>query len=393
MDAPTYSIAQIAQRCGGRMAPGFAQGAEMIRGVETLANADATQVSWIASASHRHALTETRAGAVIGKEADLEGFVRGIIVADPEAAIATILEQFQTPLVTPAIGVHPTALVDATARLGRNVAIGARVCVGPGAEIGDNTILFSGVDVGARVRIGTDCVLHSNCVVYDRSELGNRVILHAGAVIGADGFGYIFREGRHRKVPQIGIVVIEDDVEIGANSCVDRAKVGATRIGRGSKIDNLVQVAHNVQLGQGCILVSQTGVAGSSRLGNGVVMGGQSGVIDGLTIGDRVQIAAKTAVFKDVPAGQVVVGTPARDRNSYFRNEVRINRLASLYDQVAELKNKVAEIERKENHRPPDLDHGPGSLHRRDGHRALSPRRGGFRNHLHPHRSQRDRTN
>lgn len=354
MDTPAYSIAQIAQWCGGRLQSGIASGTEMIRGVETLANADASQVSWITSASHRRTLAETRAGAVIGKEADLEGFARAIIVADPEAAIAEILARFQTPLVMPPIGVHPTAIVDATARLGRNVALGAHVRIGPGAEIGDNTILLRGVDVGAWVRIGADCVLHPNCVVYDRSQLGNRVILHAGAVIGADGFGYIFREGRHRKVPQIGIVVIEDDVEIGANSCVDRAKVGATRIGRGSKIDNLVQVAHNVQLGQGCILVSQTGVAGSSRLGNGVVMGGQSGVIDGLTIGDRVQIAAKTAVFKDVPAGQVVVGTPARERTAFFRNEVRINRLSSLYEQVAELKKKVAELERATNHRPAD---------------------------------------
>ena len=354
MEAPAYSIAQIAEWCGGRLSPGVASGAEMIRGVETLAGADATHVSWIANAGHRHALADTRAGAVIGREADLAGFARGIIVADAEAAIAKTLERFEIPQLRPAAGVHPTAIVHESAQLGRNLAVGAHVCIGPGAQIGENSVLHTGAVIGAGVRMGTDCVVHANCVVYDRSELGHRVILHAGVVIGADGFGYILREGRHRKVPQIGIVVIEDDVEIGANSCIDRAKVGATRIGRGSKIDNLVQVAHNVQLGQHCILVSQAGVAGSTKLGNGVVMGGQAGIIDGLTIGDRVQVAAKAAVFKDVPPGQIVVGSPARERNTYFRNEVRINRLASLYDQVAELKRRVAELERTTNDRAPD---------------------------------------
>lgn len=354
MDAPVYSVARIAEWCGGRLAPGFASGAAMIRGVETLANADAAHVSWITGAAHRSDLEATRAGAVIGRADDLAAFGRGIIVSDPEAAIAEVLGRFEIPLNPPALGIHPTASIHASAQLGKDVAIGAHACVGPGARIGDDTFVHTGVSIGANAQIGANCVIHANCVIYDRSVLGNRVILHAGAVVGADGFGYIFREGRHRKVPQIGIVIIEDDVEIGANACIDRAKVGATRIGRGSKIDNLVQVAHNVQLGQGCILVSQAGIAGSSKLGNGVVMGGQSGVIDGLTIGDRVQIAAKTAVFKDVPAGQVVVGTPARERTAFFRNEVRINRLASLYEQVAELKKKVAELERATNNRPPD---------------------------------------
>lgn len=354
MDKPGYSIAQIAEWCGGRLASGASAGAIQISGVETLANAQSADVSWITGAAHRGALAGTKAGVVIGRESDLEGFPRAILVSDPEAAIAGILDRFQVPIVQPEVGVHPSAVIHETAQLGKNAAVGPHVCIGPRSRIGDNAVLHAGVVIGASAHLGTECVLHANCVVQDRSVLGNRVILHAGVVIGTDGFGYIFRDGRHRKVPQIGIVLIEDDVEIGANSCVDRAKVGATRIGRGSKIDNLVQVAHNVQLGQGCILVSQAGIAGSSKLGNGVVMGGQSGVIDGLTIGDRVQIAAKTAVFKDVPAGQVVVGTPARERNSFFRNEVRINRLASLYEQVAELKRKVAELERAANDRAPD---------------------------------------
>lgn len=354
MKSAAYSVAQIAEWCGGRVPAGGALGAQLIRGVQTLVDADPAQVSWIANAGHRKALESTRAGAVIGRESDLEGFPRGIVVADPEAAIAEVLARFQVPLVQPSAGIHPTAIIHETAQLGTNTAVGAFVCIGPGAQIGENSVIHDGTVIGAGVRLGTGCVVHANCVVYDRSVLGNRVILHAGVVIGADGFGYIFRDGQHRKVPQIGTVVIEDDVEIGANSCIDRAKVGATRIGRGSKIDNLVQVAHNVQLGQGCILVSQAGIAGSTKLGNWVVMGGQSGVIDGIALGEGARIAAQAGVTKDVPPGQTVMGFPARERMAFQRAEVRINRLASLYEQVAELKKKVAQLERAANDRAPD---------------------------------------
>jgi len=349
-----FSVAQIAEWCGASLPVGSTLGNATIRGVETLANADNTHLSWVAGDGHERALSTTRAAAIIGSQRHVGEHPRGIIVSDPEDAIATILGRFQVPLVEPPVGIHPTAVVSDTAKLGRDVAVGPHVVIGPDATVGDHTVIFPNATVGAAVRIGSHCIIHSNTAIYDRCQLGDRVILHAGTVIGADGFGYIFRGGRHRKVPQIGIAIIEDDVEIGANSCVDRAKVGMTRIGRGSKIDNLVQVAHNVQMGQACILVAQVGVAGSTTLGNGVVAAGQSGFIDGLKIGDRVKVGAKTAVMKDVPADQVVVGSPARERSAYFRNEVRINRLASLYEQVAELKKRVAELERAANDRPPD---------------------------------------
>jgi len=352
-DTRVYTVAQIAAWCDGRLPPDIELASVQIHGVETLARADATHLSWIAGDGHERALAATGAGAILGRERHVGSHPRGIVVDDPEEALARALEHFGIPQVQPN-GIHPTAIVEAGATLGANVALGAHAVIGAASSIGDRSIIHSGAIVGASVRIGRDCVLHPGCVVYDRCELGDRVILHAGVVIGADGFGYIFRDGRHRKVPQIGNVVIEDDVEIGANSCVDRAKVGSTRIGRGSKIDNLVQVAHNVQLGQACILVAQVGIAGSTTLGNGVVAAGQAGIIDGLTIGDRVVITAQSAVMKDISAGQVVSGTPCRERTEYLRTEARVSRLATLYEQVAELKKRVAELERTANDRPPD---------------------------------------
>jgi len=351
--APTMTVADIAALCGGRMLGDAAMAGRVLRGVATLAHADESSVSWVTDAKHADALAKTRAGAVLGKADVLGDDPRGIVVADPEEAIAQVLERFTIPLVRPAPGVHPSAVVGEGVVLGPGVAVGACVVIGPGARIGDGTVIHDGVSLGAGVKLGRDCVVHPRCVVYDRCEIGDRVILHGGVVVGADGFGYIFRKGAHRKVPQIGIVVIEDDVEIGANSCIDRAKVGATRIGRGTKIDNLVQVAHNVETGPACILVSQCGIAGSTRLGQGVVLGGQVGLVHGLTVGDGVRVGAQAGVMGDIPAGQTWVGSPAREHRAFFRDEARMRRLASLMEQVAELKQRVESLERTTDDRTP----------------------------------------
>ncbi|MBN2561285.1 MAG: UDP-3-O-(3-hydroxymyristoyl)glucosamine N-acyltransferase [Phycisphaerae bacterium] len=350
-DSCSYAVGALAEVCGGRLADPASQADAVIRGVGTLDEAGPDLITWVSEGKHSKALATSRAGAIIGTEGLLAGDPRGIIVEDPELAIAQVLDCFLVRIERPAPGVHPTAVVHEAAELSASVAIGAHAVIQAEARIGENTVIHEGVSIGRAVHVGRDCEIYDRCVVYDRCEIGSRVIIHAGAVIGADGFGYIFRDGRHRKLAHLGTVVIEDDVEIGANSCIDRAKLGATRIGRGSKIDNLVMIAHNVQLGPLCVLVGQVGLSGSVRLGSGAALGGQSGVSQGIQLGDGVQVAAQSGVFKDVAPGQVVLGTPARDRMTVLRDQARVRRLPRLFEELVELKRRVAELEESADHR------------------------------------------
>ncbi len=295
-------------------------------------------------------ISRTRAAAIIGPVALLRTEPRGIITDDPEAAVADVLDAFLIPPERPPLGVHPTASVAPTATLGGGVAIGAGAVLHAGVRIGERTVIHEGVTLGRQVTVGEDCEIFDHCVVYDRCSVGDRVILHAGVVIGADGFGYLFRDGRHRKLAHIGTVVIEDDVEIGANTCVDRGKLGATRIGRGSKIDNLVMVAHNVRIGPLCVLAGQCGLSGSVRLGTGVALGGQAGVVHGVRVGDGVKAAAQSGIIGDIKTGAVVFGMPARDRLKAMRDAARVRKLGELFEQVADLKQRVAQLEAATDH-------------------------------------------
>lgn len=345
-----HTVEFLARHCRGRVADASRANVS-IRRVAFIDEATPEAVTWITEGKYAKSLASTSAGAIIGTEAILKGNPRGIIVTDPELAVAEVLELFDTPQEKPAPGVHPAAVVHPDAHLGADAAIGALAVIHKGARIGEGTIIHEGVSIGKNVTIGRQSVIHDRCVIYDRCEIGSNVIIHAGAVIGADGFGYIFRDGRHRKIPQIGTVVIEDDVEIGANTCVDRAKLGATRIGRGSKIDNLVTIAHNVQLGPLCVVVAQCGLAGSARLGAGVVLGGQVGIVDGVHIGDGAKVAAKSVAMRDIDDGAVVWGNPARDHISAMRDLARVRKLHELFEQVARLERRVAELEAAADHR------------------------------------------
>jgi UDP-3-O-[3-hydroxymyristoyl] glucosamine N-acyltransferase len=307
-------------------------------------------ITWLAGGKHSKRLAGCRAAAIVGTREGLQGHPRGLAVADPELAIGQILDRFHLPPAGPAAGVHSTAILDPTARLGAGVAIGPFCVIGAGAVIGDATILHEGVSIGQEVQIGRECRVYPRSVIYDRCRLGDRVVLHAGAVIGADGFGFIFREGRHRRLAHIGTVVIEDDVEIGPQSCVDRAKVGATVIGRGTKIDALVLVAHNVQIGPLCVLAGQCGLSGSVRLGAGVAVGGQVGISDGVSVGDGAQLGAQSGLIGDLPPGQVVFGTPAQELKAEMKDVARIRRLARLYEGFTELTRRVAELEAAADH-------------------------------------------
>lgn len=343
------TLEQIAVLCRAEPASGLPLQAR-VEGLGALDEAGENQVSWLSDAAHAKSLSGCRAAAVIGTRALLGDFPRALYVADPEAAAADVLDFFHLPReLSP--GIHPTAFVDPGAEIGRDVRMGPHVVVGRGAVIGSGTRLHAGVSIGAGVRVGKDCVLHDRTVVYDRCTIGDRVILHAGVVIGADGFGYIFRGGAHRRLAHLGTVEIEDDVEIGANATLDRGKLGATRIGRGTKIDNLCMIAHNVRIGPCCIIIAQCGIAGSATLGAGVVMGGQSGVTQGVRVGDGVRVGAKSVVQTDIAPGMTVWGVPAQEQMTEKRERARVRMLPKLFDRVSALEKRLAQLEASADHR------------------------------------------
>jgi UDP-3-O-[3-hydroxymyristoyl] glucosamine N-acyltransferase len=232
-----------------------------------------------------------------------------------------------TPVVPVQQGVHPQASIDPTAVLGRAVSAGPFVVVGAGATIGDHTVLHPHVVIGPQARVGSHCVCHAHASVRDRVVIGDRVTLQAGAVVGAEGFGFATRpDGTHQKIPQVGIVVIEDDVELGANTTVDRPAIGETRIGAGTKIDNLVQIGHGVKIGRNVRLAAMVGIAGSSILEDNVVLAGQVGVINHVRVGRGAQVASKSAVMNDLEGGQTYAGTPAVPIGLWRRWAVRFRR-------------------------------------------------------------------
>jgi UDP-3-O-[3-hydroxymyristoyl] glucosamine N-acyltransferase len=268
-----------------------------------------------------------------------------IRVPQPRVAFAKVLALF-FPEQRPAAGIHPTAVIAPTAQIDPTAHIGPHCVIGARVMVGARTILSAGNFVGDDSRLGDDVHLFPNVTLYPRTEIGNRVRIHAGAVIGADGYGYVPDNGVHRKVPQIGHVSIGDDVEIGANTTIDRGALGATVIGKGTKIDNLVQVGHNVEIGEHCLLVAQAAVAGSSKLGNYVVLAGQVGIAGHLKIGNQVTVTAQSGVMNDIPAGEKWFGYPAQPDKDTKRQIIAQRKLPELLKRVAALE-KQAGLKRK----------------------------------------------
>ncbi len=341
-DAPAMTVAELAHLVGGEV---VGDGARLIRGGGTLQEAGPDGVAWVGKPDLMKHVEKSQAGVVIipGNCDPPPG--RTVIRArDPDLAMCQALEALRPPVPRVPPGVHPSAQVASTAAvagacLGPHVFVDEHVVIGPGSR------LHAGAFVGAHTRIGRDCELWPNVVVRENCALGDRVIIHPNATIGADGFGYLQREGKHVRIPQVGRVVIEDDVEIGANSCVDRARTGETRIGRGTKIDNLVQIGHNVRIGEDCIIVSQCGISGSTTLGQHVVLAGQVGLTDHLRIGNNVVVAAKSGVAESVPDGQVYRGIPAVENALYARQAVGIRRLPKIMEQLRELTKRMERLE------------------------------------------------
>ncbi len=338
-----HTLSRIAQALDAPI-PSGALPSMALRGVAGLNDAGPDELSYLSSRKWLKQLPRSRAGVIIAPRSfKIPAETRAIILAvdNAELAMATALRLFAPPVPAPPAGVDPAARVAQTASLGESAAIGPFAVVGQRAVIGARSVIHPGVYIGDDVRIGDDCVILPNVVIRERIEIGHRVIIHAGAVIGSDGFGYHWDGTQHVKVPQIGTVVIEDDVEIGSCACVDRAKFAQTRIGRGTKIDNLVQVGHNVIIGPHCIVTGQVGLAGSVTLGAGVVLGGQSAVRDHVKLGDGAMVAACSAVAADVGPQQTVSGLPALHHRQSLREQAALRRLPDLVVQVRKLQDEV----------------------------------------------------
>jgi UDP-3-O-[3-hydroxymyristoyl] glucosamine N-acyltransferase len=303
-----------------------------VRALAPLDRAMEADLSFLANARYVSMYERTRASAVLiaPEFVDLATTASArIVVARPHDAMLTVLPKlYRTPSRAP--GVHATARIGRGVTLGDDVTIGPYAILGDGARIGDRSWIESHVVVGAGVTIGKDTHLFPSVTVYGGASLGDRVAIHAGARIGSDGFGYVFRDGKHDKIPHVGRCVIEDDVEIGANTTIDRGSVDDTVIGAGTKIDNLVHIAHNVRIGRLCLILAQAGIAGSARLEDGVVIAGQAGLGGHITIGARAQIAGQAGVFGDVPAGESWSGYPARPHRQSLRASAAVLRLADI---------------------------------------------------------------
>ncbi len=244
-------------------------------------------------------------------------------------------------------GIHPSAIIAKDAVIGKNVAIGPYTIIESGAHVGDNTTIYNGCYVGHCAVLGENCLIYPNVTIRERIAMGNRVIIHSGTVVGSDGFGYVWTNGKHEKIPQVGTVIIGDDVEIGANVTIDRARFDKTVIGDGTKIDNLVQIAHNVVMGKHCIIISQVGISGSAVIGNGVMLAGQVGVHGHLTIGDGVRAAARSGITKSVPPHITVAGYPAQPFMIEQRLAAALRRVPSYIKTILDLQKRVEELEKK----------------------------------------------
>jgi UDP-3-O-[3-hydroxymyristoyl] glucosamine N-acyltransferase len=344
------TLSELAEYVGGRV---IGDGSIALSKVSTIEEAGPNDITFLANPRYAKFLTKSQAGAVITAPGVIDESVVGpnrrlLEVAQPYLAFAKILQLFApAPNYNP--GISPSAHVEASARLGSEICVYPHCYIGKNATIGDRTVLLPGVVLGDDVQVGADCVLHPKVVVREGSQIGNRVILHAGVVVGSDGFGYAGTGPERIKVPQIGVVVVHDDVEIGANTAIDRATLGATTIGQGVKIDNLVQIAHNVSIGDFTVIAAQAGIAGSTRIGRNVTLAGQVGVVNHIRIGDGATIGPQSGVPRSVPAGAVLSsGIGAAPHREWLRVMALLPQLPKLWHLVRNLEKIVAALAKRD---------------------------------------------
>ncbi|WP_372807878.1 UDP-3-O-(3-hydroxymyristoyl)glucosamine N-acyltransferase [Pontiella sp.] len=338
-------LADIAEQLGGLLE---GDGDLEIRSVAGLKEAGSGDLSFLANPKYAAQVATTKASAVIVPlDWDREVACALVRCGNSDHAFAQAAELFYEPVPVPPAGVHPSAVVDESAQLGEGVSIGPNCTVEAGVVIGANTVLQANCVVAYKSVIGADCMLYPLVSVREFCRIGDRVIVHNGTVIGSDGFGYAVQvDGSRTKIPQIGIVVIEDDVEIGANVAIDRARFGKTRIGKGTKIDNLVQVAHNVVIGEHAVMCGQSGISGSTTVGARVIMAGQSGLAGHLEVGDGAIVGAQAGVMKDIPAKDFVIGSPAMSHMQTKKMIANMVTLPKLKEKVRQLEADVATLKR-----------------------------------------------
>jgi len=319
--------------------------AVIISGVSGIKEAKEGDLTFLANSKYEFLLDSSKASAVLASKQMRKRVLKPVIrVENPSLAFSKVIAFMFPQEKKFAEGIHPAAVLGKDVKLGKGVCIGPHVVVEDNVEIGDKAVICAGVFIGCGARIGPDTLIYPNVTIREKTVIGGRVIIHSGTVIGSDGFGFEVVNGVHHKIPQVGIVVIEDDVEIGACVTIDRARFGKTVIGCGTKIDNLVQIAHNVVIGENSIIVAQAGISGSSVLGKNVILAGQSGIVGHIELGDNVIVGAQAGVTKSVPKNTFVVGSPAKPHNESKKIFAGWAKLPELLKSVAELREKVEQL-------------------------------------------------
>ncbi len=338
----SFKLSELADKLGGRVVGPDV----LISGLSAIELAVEGELTFAESARYlKQALLSSCSAILVGEEPDEPVSKSLLVVSQPKQSFIELLSIYSTRS-GHFIGVHTTAIIDQTAEIGHGVAIGAYASISANVVLGEGCVVYAGSYIGDGSRLGAGCIVYPNTVIMDGVTIDERVIIGPGCVIGADGYGYQFNGREHVRIPHIGSVHIECDVELGANVCVDRAKTGTTRIGQGTKIDNQVHIAHNVQIGKMCLIVAQVGIAGSSKLGDGVILAGQVGVSDNLSIGSGAVVGARSTVLKDLEAGGRYLGTPAINQSDEMKQIVNAKKMPQILQRLNELEKKLEELQK-----------------------------------------------
>lgn len=317
----------------------------VITGISGIKEAKEGDITFLANSKYWSLMSTTKASAIITSRDAFKTDKPLLKTDNPSLAFTKVVSLASKDDVQHPQGIHPTAIISEGAKIGKNISIGPYAIIEKDVKIGDDTVIYGGCYIGYRSNIGKNCLIYPQVLIREKIEIGDRVIIHSGAVIGSDGFGFAMVKGVQKKIPQIGTVVIEDDVEIGANVTIDRARFDKTIIGKGTKIDNLVQIAHNVITGENCIIVAQAGISGSTTLGENVILAGQAGVVGHISIGDRAIVAAQAGVTKSVAADTKVSGYPAKPHDVAKKVNACVQNLPELYKKIRELEKKIKILE------------------------------------------------
>jgi UDP-3-O-[3-hydroxymyristoyl] glucosamine N-acyltransferase len=341
------TVGEVAEIVGGRME---GDGSLEVHGIAPLEQATESELGFLTQRRYLRYLPESRARAVLVSEAlaqEVAEIPGRVIVEEPHGALPPLLAYFY-PSEPPVPDIHPTAVLGSGVTLGEKISVGPYAVLEAGASVGNRVRVGAHAVVGAGSVVGDDSVLHPHVVLYPGTRLGARVIVHSGARLGVDGFGFVPGAEGHQKVPQVGACVVEDDVEIGANTCIDRGSIGRTVVGRGTKLDNLIHLAHNVQVGEEVLMAAMVGIAGSTRIGKGAMFGGQAGLIGHLEIGAGAKIAAQAGISSDVPPGETMFGYPARNNREYLRAMGQLFKLPKTLRRLDDLEDRLQTLEDRE---------------------------------------------